>query len=111
MKLTKLGIKGNIFKWIQNYLSDRKQCTFANGMVSSLLDITLTYGVPQRSILGSLFFIVYVNDMKHVLKNCKHLMYADDTVLYLTGDLQVCTDVVQKDLLDFKLWCNRVNLP
>ena len=65
-KLAKLGIKGNIFKWIQNYLSDRKQCTFANGMVSSLLDITC--GVPQGSILGPLFFIIYVNDMKHVLK-------------------------------------------
>ena len=37
-------------------------------------------------------------------------MYADDTVLYLTGDLQICTDVVQKDLLDFKLWCNRNQL-
>ena len=56
-KLLKLGITGNISKWIKNYLTMRKQCTFANGVTSSYLNINC--GVPQGSILGPLFFIFF----------------------------------------------------
>ena len=107
-KLTKLGINGNTIKWVTHYLTARKQCTFANGKLSTYLDIRC--GVPQGSILGPLFFIVYVNDMKHSLKKCNHLLYADDTVLYLTGDLQKSTGDVQNDLSNFKFWCDKNQL-
>ena len=41
-------------------------------------------GVPQCSILGSLLFLVYVNDMKTAVK-CKLLLYADDSALLVSG--------------------------
>ena len=107
-KLEKLGITGNILKWIRNYLSQRKQCTYTNGTVSSYLDITC--GVPQGSILGPLFFIVYMNDIRSALKHCNYLLHADDTVLYLTGDLTICTDNLCDDLSGFKGWCDRNQL-
>ena len=70
-------------------MTQRKQCTIANGVVSSHLEIVC--GVPQGSILGPLFFIVYVNDINFVLEKCHHQLYADDTVLYLTGNvLLIC---------------------
>ena len=71
-KLYKMRIKGKNLNWVKNYLNQRKQCTNANGMTSSFLNISL--GVPQGSIL---FFIVYMNDVKSSLYFCKHLLYAD----------------------------------
>ena len=72
--------------------------------------MNITCGVPQGSILEPLFFIVYVDDMKYSLKECNHLLYADDTVLYLTGELERSTVALQNDLSDFKIWCDRNQL-
>ena len=107
-KICKLGLAGNILKWVKNYLCQRKQCTYANGTMSTYLNISC--GVPQGSILGPLFFIVYVNDIKSSLKACKYLLYADDTVLYLTGNLEQSTIDLQTDLSNFKKWTDKNQL-
>ena len=107
-KLSKLGIKQVLLNWIKNYLTNRNQCTFANGITSSFSDIVC--GVPQGSILGPLIFIIYVNHISNILENCKHLLYADDTVIYKTGDLNQNTVLLEQDLYKFKIWCDRNQL-
>ena len=57
--------------------------TTVNNMISSKRNITC--GVPQGSILGPLLFLVYVNDLSSILRNCKFQLYADDTVIYHTN--------------------------
>ena len=44
----------------------------------------VTYGVPQGSILGPLFFIMYVNDVITTFgENSPNIiLYADDTAIY-----------------------------
>ena len=103
-KLLYLGIRGNILLWIKNYISERVQRTICNGVLSGLNDIKC--GVPQGSILGPLFFIVYVNDLKNVLMNNNYQLYADDTVIYCKNTFEGAS-IDFKNILDrFGVWCS-----
>ena len=79
-KLEISGISGRAHQWIKSYLSNRKQCVVANDTVSNKLPIVC--GVPQGSILGSLFFLMYINDIGNIIAHCTVRLYADDAVLY-----------------------------
>ena len=69
---------------LKNYFTGRKQyCHFKNND-SSLLNIHK--GVPQGSILGSLLFILYINDFIYSSDRFEFLMYGDDTTLFSTYD-------------------------
>ena len=73
----------------------------------------MEYGVPQGSILGPLFFIIYVNDlmMKYNDNDPKVTLYADDTVLYISSDSpkDTCTRL-QNGLTILSEWCNENKL-
>ena len=103
-KLEHLGITGNLNKFFENYLTNRKQRTTIDSKTSDYRNITC--GVPQGSILGPMLFLIYVNDLSNVIENCKYQLYADDTVIYFTGsDLNVSTKILEKDLKNFTEWC------
>ena len=73
-----LGIAGNLLKWLTNYLKDRLQRVVINGANSVWTKIVA--GVPQRYILGSLLFLIYVSDITLDI-NSDIYLYADDTIL------------------------------
>ena len=104
-KLQLAGIRGGVLNWCANYLSNCYQHTLANNVRCSLLPVTC--GVPQGSLRGPLFFLIYVNDVVNAVANCGIKLYADDTVLYQAGVNKDVTEYkLQKSVNDFKEWCN-----
>ena len=56
-KFKRCGVSGQLLSVLQSFLMDRRQRTVLNGQCSSWGDISA--GVPQGSILGPLFFLIY----------------------------------------------------
>ena len=79
LKLDHYGIKGNIHKWILNFLQNRTQRVVVRGTFSE--SVTVLLGVPQGTVLGPLLFLLYINDMSLVVKSIIAL-FADDTYVY-----------------------------
>ena len=46
-------------------------------------------GVPQRSVIGRLLFLIYLNDITHAVKHCQIKMFAGDTSLFTGIDDRV----------------------
>ena len=67
-----------VTKWFECYLSKRMFSVHVENSFS--YKAIIICGVPQRSILGPLLFLLYVNDMVQAV-NCDLLLYADDTGL------------------------------
>jgi hypothetical protein len=78
------GIAGVFNKLIKSYLNNRCQKVVLDNSTtynstSSVWEI-IKYGVPQDSILGPLFFLLYVNGLPNVItNNANIILYADNT--------------------------------
>ena len=103
-KLESLNLDGASLKWAESYLGSRKQRVLANGIYSSHMPVR--QGVPQGSVLGPLFYIIYANDLPEIIKNCDIAMYADDTILYTANrDFGESVRKMQTDLDQLSGWC------
>ena len=78
-KIVKYGIRGLPHQLIKSYLTNRNQYVSIKGYKSDLKDITI--GVPQGSILGPIFFLLFINDLPNCSEVLKSTLYADDTTL------------------------------
>ena len=102
-KLEHYGIRDNVLKWFQSYLSVRTQCVTVNGHVSDPLPITC--GVPQEPVLGSSLFLIYVNDLPNVSKVMEFYLFADDTNIYFDSDnLFNLQKIINRELKKVRKW-------
>ena len=81
-KLRIYGLDEDFLAWIQSYLTGRQQAVWLDHVLSDFL--LCEVGVPQGSNLGPLFFLVFFNDLPHVLDNPVD-NYADDTTITATA--------------------------
>ena len=101
-KLYSYGIRGNPYELLKNYLFNRTQYTMVNGCSSSLLP--LCTGVPQGSVLGPLFFLLFINDLP-TATNLKTTMFADDACLTLGNkSMSSLEEIINKELVNVTNW-------
>ena len=99
-----MNLGGEVVKCFESYLTDRRQRVLANSTYSTFQSIK--QGVPQGSVLGPLFYIIYANDISKNIKHCKIALYADDTVLYLANsDYGKTVNRMQVDVDALSQWC------
>jgi Reverse transcriptase (RNA-dependent DNA polymerase) len=99
-KLSAAGIRGNVLTWIGDWLTERRQRVVINGKYSGWRAVLS--GVPQGSILGTVLFNIFINDLdeaatiKQMLKK-----FADDT--------KICQIIQQhSDTVELQATLNRL---
>lgn len=98
-------------KLVKFYLCDRSQAVFSNNETSDFLNLSL--GVPQGSVLGPLFFLLFINDIIEFIINSKSHLYADDLQIYITSKFQnigLSIDLLNEDLQRIIEWCEKNRL-
>ena len=79
MNIESYGIRGDIRKWIEAFLSGRKQIVKVNGAESNVAPVLS--GIPQGSVLGPTLFVIYIDDLLANIKS-EGLLFADDTKIF-----------------------------
>lgn len=77
VKLAAAGVEGNLWRWIRDWLTGRKQRVVVNGEASDWLPILS--GVLQGSVLGGPFFDVFIDDIDWAVLLAFLRKFADDT--------------------------------
>ena len=104
-KLEYYGIAGNNLRWFENYLKDRQQSISLEN--NSTKKVTITCGVPQGSILRTLLFLLYVNDLHHASKVLNPIIFADDTNLFFShSDINLLFEKMNKEITNVSNWFN-----
>ena len=108
VKLRAIGCDPTVISWFRSYL--RREQTITYNDTESLPCVVPT-GIGQGTILGPLIYIFYMNDIIERLYYVKLSMYADDCVLYLSGNNWDSIRIkIQEDLECIEHWGELNNL-
>ena len=107
------GIDGVVLKWFTSYLENRNQYVLIDQLKSDLS--SLTFGVPQGSVLGPVLFTMYTQPLSDILnKNrCDYHKFADDTQLSkreVPSAFPLAVVCIENCIEEVSLWMKRNKL-
>ena len=110
-KLLSLKLPPCFVLWVRSFLSDRRAKVQVGGSHSRSFGIRR--GVPQGSVLGSVLFILFVDDItKDLLRGAHASLYADNLAIWSSSpDPLKASCVVQSSLAVLETWSNLWRLP
>ena len=82
-KLRAIGLSRFSLDWFTSYLK-RSQCVLFENTL--LCVVPNKSGIGQGTILGPILFILYINDIVNYIGDTNINMYADDCIIYCTGN-------------------------
>ena len=101
LKVKSFGIGGKIEKWIEDFITGRRQRVCINDKKSDWIDVSS--GVPQGSVLGPLLFVIFINDLPDAI-DCLCKMYADDTKIYQAVNNAADAHMFQENIKELWKW-------
>jgi len=100
--LERNGVRGLLLKWIELWLTKRKQAVKVGTTLSEFKHVPS--GVPQGSVLGPLLFCIYMSGLDSVLKYAKVKYYADDAKIYLKVSSIAEAQMFQQEVENILQW-------
>ena len=98
-KLHRLGIRGRVWRWIKNFLNNRRAVITMSGEKGQ--EFNTDIGLPQGSVIPPLLFSLYIVDCYvHVNVKSEKVKFADDSTIWRTG--KVWLELVKGLEEDFK---------
>ena len=92
-----IRIHTNAKNSISSYLQGRTQTIQIGSFISE--EKNISFGVPQGSVLGPLFFIIYINDIQECSDKLQFFLFADDTnILYADSNVKSLEETVNQEL-------------
>ena len=104
LKLDFYRIRGNLFRWLESFLTNRTQQIVVGGSYSSYSAVTS--GVPQGSVLGPILFLLYINDITTNIHS-QLCLFADDCLVYRLINSPADHQILQSDLDTLITWTRR----
>ena len=113
---TTFGIKDTAPKWIASFLTGRTQkvaiVDLGTDLGATSDPVTLTFGVPQGSVLGPILFTLYTVPLGKICwkHHIFYHLYADDTQLYLSfklnrnGSKEECIHSLENCINEIRDW-------
>ena len=92
----------------RSYLTNRQQFVVNSNGTSR--QQVISYGVPQGSVLGPLFFLLYINDINKIVSKSELSLFADNTAILASFPMTRVNDYFKNDLLKTDHWCVRNKL-
>jgi len=104
-KLSKMGISGNVFNYIREFLTNRTMQVRIGNELSDTY--TLENGTPQGSVISPLLFLIMINDLPNEIKQTETTLFADDSCVFKSGKtLDVIVRKIQDSLNKLSHWCD-----
>lgn len=107
-KLQDYGIRGRLYKWIEEYLRARQQVVVVDGKQSYPADVKS--GVPQGTVLGPMLFLIYINDIEKCIKESTVSSFADDTRIKKNINKSTNVEILQNNINNVVNWSKSNNM-